>query len=151
MTRKSPNTVTQMFAHLVQLEEALAQTASTDLKALLETAAQSVCESTGADFVAILPYHTDKQIMYDIENALIWDASRQEKLAPPVGQPREKGLTSLVRSLGELIVHNVDTGDMNDIDLDRIRDMDITRGQIPELIRHQTSPCRACRHGSACY
>lgn len=75
---------------------------SSSLKEVLDKIAQGAGELTGADFVVIYPYDPDMELFYDLDSVVTWGLQKSEWL--PKSKPRQRGLTAVIRKLGELVI-----------------------------------------------
>ena len=121
----------QNLERLVEIGEIVTRETTAGLKPMLEKVAANAHRLTGADYVAIYPFDADRQT-YDLENVVIHGLA---KIRIPKERPRQKGMAALVRTLGELVVHDVYKGESGEINTDQLKQLGVDETQLPELIR----------------
>jgi len=96
---------------LVKIGEVINSESQKNLKAALETATRGICELIKADCAIIYPYALEHDGIYDVENVVSYGT---RKKIVPERKRREKGLSTIIRNIGELIVHDVQEGILDD-------------------------------------
>jgi GAF domain-containing protein len=119
--------------HLVRIGETVTSETAAGLKTVLEKVAKSACELAGADYAVIYPYDPERRHFYDVENVVVYGLKRSS----PKAKPRERGLAAIVRDIDELVVHDVDRGELDPVDFDRIKQPGVDAAQLLEFIRQE--------------
>jgi GAF domain-containing protein/ActR/RegA family two-component response regulator len=92
---------------LASLGDSLAKEVAAGVHAVAQKAAQLACEITAADYAAVYPYDVVRRQFYDTKSVGTWGFPDTIVVTD---KPREAGMASLVRQVGELVVRDVGTG-----------------------------------------
>ena len=85
---------------------------------VLEEFLTLACQLTGAPCAAIYPYDPEQGEFYDEERVAVIGLLGEKKEVSH--RPRKTGLAAIVRLTGLVVVHNLDAGEMGDIDFARV-------------------------------
>lgn len=118
----------QDLERLVSLGEMVSLEAVTGPRSVLEKAAKSACELSGADYAVIFPYDPDRRRFYDSESVVASSSDKDHSLE----KPPELRFAAILRNIGELAVHDVHKGD-----LDQIGNPDIDRASLLRIIQEE--------------
>jgi GAF domain-containing protein/AmiR/NasT family two-component response regulator len=118
---------------LVSTGQAMIRETTAGLRAVLEKVAESARQITGADCAVIYPYDPERQLFYDLDNVVVHGVRRPL----PHHKPRSRGLAAIVREVDELVVHDVEMGQLNAVDLSRISESGIDQPRLLQIIREQ--------------
>jgi len=110
---------TNALEQLAQIAEMLTGGITGDLKELLDQAAEAACNLTGADCAVIYPYHPAKVQFYT--RNMIGSSGLLTREGQPRNIPRTEGIAALVREMKELVVPNIDRGEIEGIVADRTK------------------------------
>jgi GAF domain-containing protein len=133
-TRTKVHPRQRSLERLVEIGEAVTREVAAGLKPVLEKAAQSACELIGADYAAIYPYDPDRQLFYDLGNVVIWGL---EEPRVPKEKPRQRGLAAIVRDIDELVVHDVDKGELSAVNFGQVRESGVDQARLLEFIQSE--------------
>lgn len=124
----------QDLERLVGIGEAVTREIAIGLKPLLDKVTEGACRLTGADCAAIYPYDPDRELSYDLKNVAIYGLSRSRS---PKEKSRKRGLAALIRDIDELVVYDVEHGELGPVDFSRVRQPDVDRARLLKFIREE--------------
>lgn len=124
----------QDLERLVQIGEAVTREIAMGLKPLLDKVAEGACKLTGADSAAIYPYDPDRELSYDLKNVAMYGLRRSRS---PKEKSRKRGLAALIRDIDELVVYDVEHGELGPVDFSRVRQPDVDRARLLKFIREE--------------
>lgn len=93
------------------------QDVTADVSPVLKRIADAGCKITGADYIAIFPYHRYIPNYYDNKNIVVSGPDEfkfKEK-------PRARGLTVITREIDEIVVYNVQEGEISESSQKRLQ------------------------------
>ena len=111
----------ESLERLVKIGETVTREVTAGLKAVLKEVVKSACDLTGADYAVIYPYDPDRQPFYDLDNVV---AHGLDKPRPRGKSHAMHGPSAIIRVIDELVVHDVDKGELGEVDFSRLRDVD---------------------------
>ena len=101
------------------------------LKPVLERATEEIRKLSGANFVVIYTYDPQKPLFFErnlvVANGVADDWSFDDK-------PKLKGLAAVVRSIGELVVHDVDNGKIDKIASEGLAQLELSEIQLLDRV-----------------
>ncbi len=105
-----------------------------DEAAALKQFVNQVRELTGAPCAAIYPYDPEKKQFYDKEYVVTSGLSGDKK--DITDKPRQKGLAVIVRDIEQIVVNDLDDGDIGAIDFSKLTEK-LDRERLLEFIRKE--------------
>lgn len=108
----------------------------TDEITILKQYVKSACDLTGAPCAVIYPYDAEKDEFYVADQVVALGLIKDQKEVST--RPRKKGLAGIVRQTGAIVVNDVKTGDIAEVNLSQVEDdkgTPLTEARLLEFIR----------------
>jgi GAF domain-containing protein len=108
------------------------QDVTADVSPVLKRIADAGCKITGADYIAIFPYHRHIPNYYDNNNIVVSGPDKFEFRE----RPRERGLTVITREIDEIVVYNVQEGEISESSQKRLQQSGFSIEEAVERIQN---------------
>lgn len=134
MDSNGSGTEKSRLAAFAEIGEAINRKVVLGLRSVLSEAGDVIRTFFGADYVAVYPYDPDRQRYYELDNIVIKGLKESRTRGD---KPRELGLASIIRDVGELVVPDIDVGAMWSVDYELIREREVDEERLLRFIRDE--------------